>query len=38
MLLDKIKALAAEHQADNIATRRHLHAHPELSYQELPRV
>ena len=34
MLLDKIKALAAEHQADNIATRRHLHAHPELSYQE----
>ena len=34
MLLDKIKALAAQHQADNIATRRHLHAHPELSYQE----
>ena len=34
MLLDKIKALAAQHQAENIATRRHLHAHPELSYQE----
>ena len=35
MLLDKIKALAAQHQADNIATRRHLHAHPEY---KLPRV
>lgn len=34
MILDKIKALAAQHQAENIATRRHLHAHPELSYQE----
>ena len=34
MLLDKIKTLAAQHQADNIAIRRHLHAHPELSYQE----
>ena len=34
MLLDKIKALAAQHQSENIATRRHLHAHPELSYQE----
>ena len=34
MLLDKIKAVAAQHQAENIATRRHLHAHPELSYQE----
>ena len=34
MILDKIKTLAAQHQADNIAIRRHLHAHPELSYQE----
>ena len=34
MLLDKIKTLAAQHQAENIAIRRHLHAHPELSYQE----
>lgn len=34
MLLDTIKALAAKHQAENIAIRRHLHAHPELSYQE----
>lgn len=34
MLLDKIKTLAAQHQAANIAIRRHLHAHPELSYQE----
>ena len=34
MLLEKIKALAAQHQAENIAIRRHLHAHPELSYQE----
>ena len=34
MLLDKIKTLAAQHQSENIAIRRHLHAHPELSYQE----
>ena len=34
MLLEKIKALAAEGQAENIAIRRHLHANPELSYQE----
>ena len=34
MLLEKIKTLAAQNQAENIATRRHLHAHPELSYQE----
>jgi hippurate hydrolase len=34
MLLDKIKTLAAQHQAENIAIRRHLHANPELSYQE----
>ena len=34
MLLEKIKSLAAQAQSDNIQTRRHLHAHPELSYQE----
>ncbi|MEY3208679.1 MAG: hypothetical protein RL064_710 [Bacteroidota bacterium] len=34
MLLEKIKTLAAQHQAENVATRRHLHANPELSYQE----
>lgn len=34
MLLEKIKSLAAQAQAENIQTRRHLHAHPELSYQE----
>jgi len=34
MLLEKIKALAAQAQEENIAIRRHLHAHPELSYQE----
>lgn len=34
MLLDTIKTLAAAHQANNIAMRRHLHANPELSYQE----
>lgn len=34
MLLEKIKALAKQHQAENVLTRRHLHAHPELSYQE----
>jgi hippurate hydrolase len=34
MLLEKIKALASAEQSDNIATRRHLHANPELSYQE----
>ena len=34
MLLEKIKALASAGQPENIATRRHLHAHPELSYQE----
>jgi hippurate hydrolase len=33
-LLEKIKNLAKQNQADNIATRRYLHAHPELSYQE----
>ena len=34
MLLEKIKTLAGQNQAENVATRRHLHAHPELSYQE----
>jgi amidohydrolase len=34
MLLEKIKSLAAQAQAENIQTRRHLHAYPELSYQE----
>jgi hippurate hydrolase len=34
MLLEKIKSLAKEHQAANISIRRHLHANPELSYQE----
>ena len=34
MLLEKIKSLAAAGQDENIAIRRHLHAHPELSYQE----
>ena len=34
MLLEKIKSLAKQHQAENISIRRHLHAHPELSYQE----
>ena len=34
MLLEKIKLLAAQGQEENIAIRRHLHAHPELSYQE----
>jgi hippurate hydrolase len=33
-LLEKIKNLAKQNQADNVATRRYLHAHPELSYQE----
>lgn len=34
MLLSKIKSLAASHLNDTIAIRRHLHAHPELSYKE----
>jgi hippurate hydrolase len=34
MLLEKIKSLAAAGQEENIAIRRHLHANPELSYQE----
>lgn len=34
MLQEKIKALARDWSADSIAIRRHLHAHPELSYKE----
>ena len=34
MLLEKIKSLAKKHQAENVSIRRHLHANPELSYQE----
>jgi amidohydrolase len=32
--LEKIKFLSAQHARQVIAMRRHLHAHPELSYQE----
>ena len=31
---EKIRRLAEAHQAETVAHRRHLHAHPELSYQE----
>ena len=34
MLLQKIKNLAAGYATENIAVRRHLHANPELSYEE----
>jgi amidohydrolase len=34
MLLQKVQALAKQYAEENIATRHHLHAHPELSYQE----
>lgn len=34
MLAEKIKALAATHADEFIGLRRHLHANPELSYQE----
>ncbi|QNH62935.1 M20 metallopeptidase family protein [Hymenobacter sediminicola] len=33
-LLSRIKTLAAEHAADTVALRQHLHAHPELSFEE----
>ncbi|GAB2770291.1 amidohydrolase [Hymenobacter luteus] len=33
-LLPRIKTLAAETAADTVALREHLHAHPELSFQE----
>jgi len=34
MLKEKIKALASDYNESFIAIRHHLHAHPELSYQE----
>jgi len=34
MLAEQIRALAAKFEADALDTRHHLHAHPELSYQE----
>ncbi len=34
LMLNKIKALSKEHAADAVATRRHLHMHPELSFNE----
>ncbi|HYC40438.1 MAG TPA: M20 family metallopeptidase [Chitinophagaceae bacterium] len=34
MLVEKIRSLARNYASDFIAVRRHLHAHPELSYQE----
>jgi amidohydrolase len=34
MVKDKIKSLATDYKAEIIATRRHLHANPELSFQE----
>jgi amidohydrolase len=34
MLKDQIKALAKQYAPETIAIRHHLHAHPELSYQE----
>ena len=34
MLIDKIKTLASEIHEDVILKRRHLHAHPELSFEE----
>lgn len=35
MLQEKIKSLATAYKDEFIAVRRHLHAHPELSYQEV---
>ena len=34
MLLQKIKQLAADYAPESVAIRRHIHANPELSYQE----
>ena len=34
MLIDTIKTLAQQYQQEFVSIRRHLHAHPELSYQE----
>jgi amidohydrolase len=33
-LLEKVKTLSIQYHAEVVAWRRHLHAHPELSYQE----
>ena len=33
-LIDRIKSLASEHKDKVVAIRRHLHAHPELSFEE----
>jgi amidohydrolase len=33
-LLERVKALAAQFEQDLVADRRHLHAHPELSFEE----
>ncbi|MFC0655352.1 M20 metallopeptidase family protein [Mongoliitalea lutea] len=38
MVKDLIKSLAADYKASIIAHRRHLHAHPELSFQEFETV
>lgn len=38
MVKDKIKSLATDYKAEIIANRRHLHAHPELSFQEFKTV
>ena len=34
MLIDTIKSLAQQYHQEFVGIRRHLHAHPELSYQE----
>jgi hippurate hydrolase len=34
MIAERIKTLASAFAADTISIRHHLHAHPELSYQE----
>lgn len=34
MIKERVRQLAREIQADSIAIRRHLHQHPELSFQE----
>ncbi len=33
-LLEKIRSASVQYHADTVAARRHLHAHPELSFQE----
>ena len=35
MLIDKIKQLAQEYHEEIIHIRRHLHQHPELSFEEV---